>query len=87
MFVRHENGDALEYINRRAGDRNRKLFWARCEYEEQLGLYDFWKSLRFGLVFGFFRRYLLKAGVETLSSTSLMLEIARVHGGMDLDCG
>lgn len=46
LFVRHENADALEYINRRAGDRNRKWFQGGCEHEERLGLYVFWKSLR-----------------------------------------
>lgn len=28
-----------------------------------------------------------RQGLRSCSSTSLMLEIARVHSGMDLDCG
>lgn len=33
-YVRNENGDALESINRRIDDKNIKLFGVRCEYEK-----------------------------------------------------
>lgn len=44
FHVGSENGDSLEYINTRVGDKNRKLFWVRCAYEKQLGLSVFWEK-------------------------------------------